>query len=100
MAGRETSRLFCMLTPNFIIQAKAGIMEQDHITPELRKKMNRTGIVFFILAVILVGYLTRNFQKEYDPSVREEVKAQKIREKMDKAEKLEPVAPLPPAEPK
>ncbi|MBF0096079.1 MAG: hypothetical protein HQM04_05335 [Magnetococcales bacterium] len=71
-------------------------MEQEHITPELRKKMNRAGVVFFILAVILVGYLTQNFRKEYDPTARAEVKAQKLKEKMDKAEKLESPPPVPP----
>ncbi|MBF0183495.1 MAG: hypothetical protein HQM06_03770 [Magnetococcales bacterium] len=75
-------------------------MEQDHITPELRKKMNRAGVVFFVLALILVGFLTHNYSKEYAPDVRAEAKAKKLQEKMDKAEKLETNVPNPPAAPK
>ncbi|MBF0628770.1 MAG: hypothetical protein HQL91_11200 [Magnetococcales bacterium] len=45
-------------------------MEPRTITPELRKRMNRAGIVFFILALVLIGFLTLNFSKQYDPAFR------------------------------
>ncbi|MBF0272691.1 MAG: hypothetical protein HQL98_11585 [Magnetococcales bacterium] len=45
-------------------------MEPRPITPELRKRMNRAGIFFFILALILIGFLTQNFVKQYDPANR------------------------------
>lgn len=45
-------------------------MDPRPITPELRKRMNRAGIVFFILALILIGFLTYNFSREYDPAHR------------------------------
>ncbi|MEO5348627.1 MAG: hypothetical protein H7836_03140 [Magnetococcus sp. YQC-3] len=62
-------------------------MEQKEITPELRKRMNRAGVIFFMLALLLVGYLTHNFTKEYDPVVRQELKAQKQRAAAEKAER-------------
>ncbi|MBF0341881.1 MAG: hypothetical protein HQL95_13100 [Magnetococcales bacterium] len=46
-------------------------MDQQAITPELRKRMNRAGIIFFVIASILVGFLIHNFTKQYDPAYRE-----------------------------
>ncbi|MBF0260661.1 MAG: hypothetical protein HQL97_02320 [Magnetococcales bacterium] len=49
---------------------KAPNLEPRAITPELRRKMNLAGIVFFIFALILIAFLTHNFSKEYDPAHR------------------------------
>ncbi len=65
-------------------------MDQNAITPERRKQMNRAGIFFFVLALFLVGFLTHNFTKEYDPAVQLERKAQKQRAAAERAEKIEP----------
>ncbi|MBF0614322.1 MAG: hypothetical protein G8237_11195 [Magnetococcales bacterium] len=45
-------------------------LEPRTITPELRKRMNRAGIFFFILAIVLIGFLTHNFTEQYDPAHR------------------------------
>ncbi|GAB0056643.1 hypothetical protein SIID45300_00951 [Candidatus Magnetaquicoccaceae bacterium FCR-1] len=49
---------------------KAPNLEPRVITPDLRRKMNLAGIVFFILALLLIAFLTHNFSKEYDPAHR------------------------------
>ncbi|MEO5345275.1 MAG: hypothetical protein H7834_02715 [Magnetococcus sp. YQC-9] len=49
---------------------KAPNLEPRVITPELRKRMNRAGMIFFIFALILIGFLTNNFTEQYDPAHR------------------------------
>ncbi|MBF0161329.1 MAG: hypothetical protein HQL88_03485 [Magnetococcales bacterium] len=62
-------------------------MDRNDVTPELRRRMNRAGLFFFVLALGLVGYLTHNFTKEYDPAVVKEAKLQKQRAAAERAEK-------------
>ncbi|MBF0125674.1 MAG: hypothetical protein HQM02_00535 [Magnetococcales bacterium] len=49
-------------------------MDRNTITPELRKKMNRAGIFFFLLALVLIWFLVQNFTKQYDPATRPDPK--------------------------
>lgn len=57
-------------------------LDPKPITPELRKRMNRAGILFFILALVLIAFLTHNFTEQYDPAFR----AQKDKEAAAKKE--------------
>ncbi|MBF0285852.1 MAG: hypothetical protein HQL51_15495 [Magnetococcales bacterium] len=62
-------------------------MEQAPLSAEQRKRINRAGVLFFLLALVLIAYLTNNFVKQYDPQLRQEQKAQKQREAMGKSAK-------------
>ncbi|MEO5339497.1 MAG: hypothetical protein H7837_03115 [Magnetococcus sp. MYC-9] len=62
-------------------------MEQAPVVPELRKRMNRMGVMLFVLALLLVCALTFNFTRQYDPAVRAEQKAQKQQSSAERTEK-------------